>query len=73
MCKTFGMLTLLKYLMDQGGIRGYGISWILKEHLIFPFLGLMSRAMGIPQRVGRNPFTAEPKIFTAYRHAEGTR
>ena len=51
MRKTFGMLTLLKYLMDQGGIGDTeSLTQILKEHPNISVPGVdISRAMGIPQ------------------------
>lgn len=51
MCKTFGMLTLLKYLMDQGGIGDTeSLTRILKERPDISVPGVdVSRAMGIPQ------------------------
>jgi abortive infection bacteriophage resistance protein len=51
MCKTFGMLTLLKYLMDQGGIGDTeSLTQILKERPNISVPGVdVSRAMGIPQ------------------------
>lgn len=51
MRKTFGMLTLLKYLMDQGGIGDTeSLTRILKERPNISVPGVdISRAMGIPQ------------------------
>ncbi|MFW7407941.1 MAG: Abi family protein, partial [Rothia mucilaginosa] len=51
MRKTFGMLTLLKYLMDQGGIGDTeSLTQILKERPDISVPGVdVSRAMGIPQ------------------------
>lgn len=51
MCKTFGMLTLLKYLMNQGGIGDTeSLTQILKERPDISVPGVdVSRAMGIPQ------------------------
>ena len=51
MRKTFGMLTLLKYLMDQGGIGDTeSLTRILKERPNISVPGVdVSRAMGIPQ------------------------
>ncbi|MDU2571004.1 MAG: Abi family protein [Rothia mucilaginosa] len=51
MSKTFGMLTLLKYLMDQGGIGDTeSLTQILKERPNISVPGVdISRAMGIPQ------------------------
>jgi abortive infection bacteriophage resistance protein len=51
MRKTFGMLILLKYLMDQGGIGDTeSLAQILKERPNISVPGVdVSRAMGIPQ------------------------
>lgn len=51
MSRAFGMLTLLKYLMDQGGIGDTeSLTRILKERPNISVPGVdISRAMGIPQ------------------------